>query len=72
MAMAGWRSPGRTAARPRSARGVCCESRIEMTEEGIAYTVDILEQDDARLRLRSHNPGEPVKITLVPAAAPAQ
>ena len=48
------------------------ESRIEMTEEGIAYTVDILEQDDARLRLRSHNPGEPVKITLVPAAAPAQ
>ena len=48
------------------------ESRIEMTEEGIAYTVDIPEQDDARLRLRSHNPGEPVEITLVPAAAPAQ
>ena len=48
------------------------DSRIEMTEEGIAYTVDILEQDDARLRLRSHNPGEPVDITLVPAAAPAQ
>ena len=48
------------------------ESRIEMTEEGIDYTVDILEQGDARLRLRSHNPGEPVKITLVPAAAPAQ
>ena len=48
------------------------ESRIEMTEEGIDYTVDILEQGDARLRLRSHNPGEPVDITLVPAAAPAQ
>ena len=47
-------------------------TRIEMTEEGIDYTVDILEQGDARLRLRSHNPGEPVDITLVPAAAPAQ
>ena len=48
------------------------ESRVEMTEEGIDYTVDILEQGDARLRLRSHNPGEPVEITLVPAAAPPQ
>ena len=47
-------------------------TRIEMTEEGIAYNVDILEQTEARLRLRSHNPGEPVEITLVPAAAPAQ
>ena len=43
-----------------------------MTEEGIDYTVDILEQEEARLRLRSHNPGEPVEITLVPAAAPPQ
>ena len=47
------------------------ESRIEMTEEGIAYTVDILEQTEARLRLRSHKPGEPVDITLVPVATPA-
>ncbi|OHE84129.1 MAG: hypothetical protein A2579_02130 [Lysobacterales bacterium RIFOXYD1_FULL_69_11] len=46
------------------------ESRLEMTEEGIAYNVDILEQGEARLRLRSHNPGEPVDITLVPAATP--
>ena len=46
-------------------------TRIEMTEEGIAYNVDILEQTQPRLRLRSHNPGEPVDITLVPAATPA-
>lgn len=40
---------------------------LTMIEEGIPYPVDILALDDGRMRLRSHNPGEPVDLTLVPA-----
>lgn len=41
---------------------------LTMTEDGITYSVQVLESSPARFRLRSFNPGEPVDITLVPAA----
>ncbi|MFP7723031.1 hypothetical protein [Lysobacter sp. A3-1-A15] len=44
------------------------DARIEMTEDGLAYPVDIVEQTRRLLRLRSHNPGEPVDIAMVPAS----
>jgi len=43
---------------------------LVMIEEGIAYDVDILELAADELTVRSHNPGEPVVSTLVPAAVP--
>lgn len=51
---------------------------LTMIEEGVSYPTDILKLDDSTFELRSHNPGEPVTITLVPAkgvplpTAPAQ
>lgn len=45
--------------------------RLEMTEEGTTYPVDILQSDARTLRLRSLNPGQPVDITLVPRDARA-
>lgn len=41
-----------------------------MVEDGIAYRTDILALSRDELRLRSHNPGEPVELTLVPAETP--
>ena len=38
-----------------------------MVEESIPYKVDILELTNDTFRIRSHNPGEPVEIRLVPA-----
>lgn len=38
-----------------------------MIEESIPYRVDILELTSDTFRIRSHNPGEPLEITLVPA-----
>ncbi len=40
---------------------------LTMVEQAIPYRVDILELSTAQFRIRSHNPGEPVDITLVPA-----
>ena len=40
---------------------------LTMVEEGIAYPTDILHLDARRFSIRSHNPGEPVDLTLVPA-----
>jgi hypothetical protein len=40
---------------------------LTMVEESLSYPTDILESGPKVLRLRSHNPGEPVEITLVPA-----
>jgi hypothetical protein len=39
-----------------------------MVEEGITYPVEILELTQDRFRIRMRNPGEPVEMTLVPAA----
>lgn len=40
---------------------------LTMIEEGVSYPTDILKLDATNLEIRSHNPGEPVTITLVPA-----
>lgn len=40
---------------------------LTIVEEGIAYRVDILSLSDKEFRISSHNPGQPVDITLVPA-----
>ena len=41
-----------------------------MVEEGRPYRVDILALTDQEFRIRSHNPGQPVDIRLVPAGFP--
>ena len=43
---------------------------LTMVEESIPYKIDILNLTRDELRIRSHNPGEPVEITMVPADAP--
>jgi hypothetical protein len=43
--------------------------QFTMVEDGLSYPTDILESGPNLLRLRSHNPGEPVDMTLVPAEA---
>lgn len=48
------------------------DGRLTMVEESRPYAVDVLEQQERSLRLRSHNPGTPVDLVLaaVDAAAP--
>ena len=43
------------------------EDGLVMVEESIPYRVDILKLDDDQLVIRSHNPGAPVDIAMVPA-----
>lgn len=45
---------------------------LTMTEEGIPYTVEVLELTARELRIRSHNPGAPVETRFVRADAPDQ
>jgi hypothetical protein len=40
---------------------------LTMTEESITYQVDILALTADTFAIRSHNPGEPVDIRMVPA-----
>jgi hypothetical protein len=40
---------------------------LTMVEEGIPYRVEVLHLSPGQFKIRSHNPGEPVEITLVPA-----
>ena len=40
---------------------------LVMVEESIPYTTDIVKLSDEEFRLRSHNPGGIVEMTLVPA-----
>lgn len=42
-----------------------------MVEDGIPYRTEILSLTRDELKIRSHNPGEPVEITLMPAEMPA-
>ena len=44
------------------------DQTFTMVEEDIAYAVEILELTQDRFRIRMLNPGEPVEMTLVPAA----
>ena len=46
------------------------DSVLTMVEEGIPYTTDILALADSEFTIRSHNPGQPVDIVLVPADRP--
>lgn len=57
-------APGGT---PAQGRWSFENGALTMIEEGIAYPVDILALDATGMRLRSHNPGEPVDLTLVHA-----
>ena len=41
---------------------------LVLTEESIAYRTEILELGPGSFAIRSHNPGEPVDIWLVPAS----
>lgn len=41
--------------------------KLTMSEQGQSYPTDILQLDAATFRIRSHNPGQAVDITLVPA-----
>lgn len=43
-----------------------------MVEDGRPYRVDILALTDQEFRIRSHNPGQPVDIRLVPATGAAE
>jgi hypothetical protein len=45
--------------------------KLTMVEEGLSYPVDVLALDASRFSIRSHNPGEPVDIEMVPAPSPA-
>ena len=42
---------------------------LTMVEEGIPYKVDVLQLSKDEFKIRSHNPGKPVEITLVSADA---
>jgi hypothetical protein len=43
---------------------------LVMVEESIPYQTEILSLTAEAFRIRSRNPGQPVEITLVPAAPP--
>lgn len=40
---------------------------LTMIEDGQPYQIETLELTASRWRIRNHNPGEPVDMTLVPA-----
>jgi hypothetical protein len=42
---------------------------LVMVEDGIAYPTDIVSLTGDEFVIKSHNPGAPVEITLVPAEA---
>lgn len=44
-------------------------NKLVMTEEGIAYPVDITDLSDSSFSIRMHSPGEPVDIRFVDAAS---
>jgi hypothetical protein len=50
---------------PLEGRWKWAEGNLTLTEEGIDYPTDILGLDETTFRIRSHNPGTPVDITLV-------
>jgi hypothetical protein len=39
---------------------------LTMVEESVPYRVEILELSETRFRIRSHNPGGAVEISLAP------
>ena len=61
-------TPGSTLAQGRWRRE---GDRLVMVEESQSHPAEVLELRPDRLRLRSHNPGSPVEMTLQPVAAAA-
>lgn len=47
------------------------DGRLNITEEGLQYDVDILELSRSTFRIRIHSPGEPVEIRFKLADQPA-
>lgn len=43
--------------------------RLILVEQGLDYAVDVISLDPERVRLRIHNPGVPVEMTLIAASA---
>ncbi|HEY0506346.1 MAG TPA: hypothetical protein VGD42_22920 [Lysobacter sp.] len=43
------------------------DGALTMIEEGQTYPTDVVRLDEGEFHIRSHNPGEPVEIILVPA-----
>ncbi len=43
---------------------------LTMVEEGLSYRTEILELTAESFRIRSHNPGEPVEISLLRVSGP--
>jgi hypothetical protein len=46
------------------------DGRLTITEEGIPYSVDIMELTSETFQIRIHNPGEPVVIRFALADSP--
>jgi hypothetical protein len=44
------------------------DGALTLVEEGLSYPTEILELGDGFMRVRSHNPGQPVDMLLVSAA----
>ncbi|SFK47893.1 hypothetical protein [Lysobacter sp. cf310] len=57
--------PGGT---PLQAQWTFDGGQLTLIEEGQSYPTDILKLDASEFRIRSHNPGQPVEVLLVPAA----
>jgi hypothetical protein len=53
--------------RPLLGTWTSANGELTMVEEGIPYRVEVLHLSPGQFKIRSHNPGEPVEITLVPA-----
>lgn len=45
---------------------------LTMVEEGIPYQADVLNLSRDQFKIRSHNPGKPAEITLIPAERPSR
>jgi hypothetical protein len=52
--------------KPALGRWTHRDGAFTMVEDGITYQVDILRLSRDEFRIRSHNPGQPVEMRLVP------
>mgnify|MGYP003583526559 CR=1 FL=1 len=52
---------------PMHGRWTYEKGALVMVEEGISYPTEIIAIDASQFHIRSHNPGEPVDMELVPA-----
>jgi hypothetical protein len=53
--------------KPSFGRWTYAGGKLAMIEDGQTYPTDIVTLDEGHFVIRSHNPGTPVDITLVPA-----